>query len=44
MAQNEESRIAATQAAQALADAIVANPSSTPVVENPGTPRVQRAN
>ena len=34
MAQNEESRIAATQAAQALADAIVANPSSTPVVGN----------
>lgn len=32
MAQNEESRIAAMQAAQALADAIVANPSSTPVV------------
>ena len=36
MAQNEESRIAATQAAQALADAIVANPSSTPVVGNTG--------
>ena len=32
MAQNEESRIAALQAAQALADAIVANPASTPVV------------
>ena len=32
MAQNEESRIAATQAAQALADAIVANPASTPVI------------
>lgn len=32
MAQNEESRLAAIQAAQALADAIVANPSSTPVV------------
>ena len=31
MAQNEESRIAAEQAAQALADAIVANPGSTPV-------------
>ena len=31
MAQNEESRIAAEQAAQALADAIVANPSATPV-------------
>ena len=36
MAQNEESRIAATQAAQALADAIVANPSSTPVVGKSG--------
>ena len=33
LAQNEESRIAATQAAQALADAIVANPASTPVEE-----------
>jgi archaellum component FlaG (FlaF/FlaG flagellin family) len=32
MAQNEESRIVAEQAAQALADAIVANPGSTPVV------------
>ncbi|MDH3547422.1 MAG: hypothetical protein OEN22_09995 [Gammaproteobacteria bacterium] len=32
MAQNEESRVAAEQAAQALADAIVANPASTPVV------------
>ena len=32
MAQNEESRFTAEQAAQALADAIVANPSSTPVV------------
>ena len=32
MAQNEESRIAAEQAAQALADAIVANPSATPVI------------
>ncbi len=32
MAQNEESRVTAEQAAQALADAIVANPSSTPVV------------
>ncbi len=31
MAQNEESRIAAEQAAQALADAIVASPASTPV-------------
>jgi hypothetical protein len=36
MAQNEESRIAATQAAQALADAIVANPASTPVVGKSG--------
>jgi len=32
MAQNEESRVAAEQAAQALADAIVAAPASTPVV------------
>lgn len=32
LAQNEESRIAAEQAAQALADAIVASPASTPVV------------
>lgn len=32
MAQNEESRIVAAQAAQALADAIVANPRSTPVI------------
>ena len=32
MAQNEESRIAAEQGAQALADAIVSNPSATPVV------------
>jgi hypothetical protein len=36
MAQNEESRIAATQAAQALADAIVANPASTPVIGTTG--------
>ena len=36
MAQNEESRIAAVQAAQALADAIVANPASTPVVGTTG--------
>lgn len=36
MAQNEESRIAAEQAAQALADAIVANPASTPVVGKSG--------
>ena len=32
LAQNEESRVAAEQAAQALADAIVATPASTPVV------------
>ena len=32
MAHNEESRVTAEQAAQALADVIVANPSSTPVV------------
>lgn len=32
MAQNEESRVAADQAAQALADAIVSKPESTPVV------------
>jgi Tfp pilus assembly protein PilX len=36
MAQNEESRVAATQAAQALADAIVASPASTPVIGTPG--------
>ena len=36
MAQNEESRIAAIQAAQALADVIVANPASTPVVGKTG--------
>jgi len=36
MAQNEESRIAAVQAAQALADAIVANPASTPVIGTTG--------
>jgi len=36
MAQNEESRVAAAQAAQALADAIVASPASTPVVGQPG--------
>jgi len=36
MAHNEESRIAAEQSAQALADAIVANPSSTPVVGRVG--------
>lgn len=32
LAQNDESRIAAEQAAQALADAIVSSPASTPVV------------
>ena len=32
LAQNEESRVAAEQIAQALADAIVASPASTPVV------------
>ena len=36
LAQNEESRISADQAAQALADAIVANPVSTPVVGESG--------
>ncbi len=36
MAQNEESRIAAIQAAQALADVIVANPAATPVVGKTG--------
>lgn len=36
MAQNEESRIAAVQGAQALADAIVSNPAATPVVGGPG--------
>ena len=36
MAQNEESRIAAIQAAQALADVIVANPAATPVVGKSG--------
>mgnify|MGYP001813782838 CR=1 FL=1 len=36
MAQNEESRTAAVQAAQALADVIVANPASTPVVGTTG--------
>lgn len=36
MAQNEESRVAAEQAAQALADAIVANPASTPVIGTTG--------
>jgi Tfp pilus assembly protein PilX len=36
MAQNEESRVTAEQAAQALADAIVASPASTPVVGTTG--------
>ena len=36
MAQNEESRLAAIQAAQALADVIVANPASTPVFGKSG--------
>ena len=36
LAQNEESRIAAEQAAQALADAIVSTPASTPVVGTSG--------
>jgi len=36
MAQNEEARVAAIQAAQALADVIVANPASTPVVGKTG--------
>ena len=36
MAQNEESRIAAIQSAQALADVIVSNPAATPVVGKSG--------
>jgi len=36
LAQNEESRITAGQAAQALVDAIVASPASTPVVGTTG--------
>lgn len=36
MAQNEESQVAAIQAAQAMADAIVGNPNSTPVVGQSG--------
>ena len=36
MAQNEESRVAAIQGAQALADAIVSNPAATPVIGGPG--------
>jgi len=36
MALNEESRIAAAQGAQALADAIAANPAATPVIGGSG--------
>jgi hypothetical protein len=36
MAQNEESRIAAEQGAQALADAIVSDPKTTPVIGGSG--------
>lgn len=36
MAQNEESRVAAAQGAQALADAIASNPAATPVVGGSG--------
>ena len=36
MALNEESRVAAIQSAQALADVIVANPAATPVVGKTG--------
>lgn len=36
MAQNEESQVTAMQAAQALADVIVASPDSTPVVGGTG--------
>ena len=36
MAQNEESRIMATQGAQALADAIASDPNTTPVIGEPG--------
>ena len=36
LAQNEESQVAAGQAAQALIDAIVASPASTPVVGDTG--------
>lgn len=36
MAQNEESRIAAVQGAQALADAIVSDPQTTPVIGGTG--------
>jgi len=48
LAQNEESRVAAEQAAQALADSIVATPASTPVVGQSGylacTPGVSGCN
>jgi hypothetical protein len=36
MAQNEESRVAAAQGAQALADAIVSEPQTTPVIGGSG--------
>lgn len=36
MAQNEESRIAAAQGAQALADAILSDPQTTPVIGGSG--------
>jgi len=36
MAQNEESRLAAAQGAQALADAIVSIPAATPVIGGAG--------
>jgi len=36
MAQNEESRLAAAQGAQALADAIVSMPAATPVIGGAG--------
>ncbi len=36
MSQNEESRIVAIQGAQALADAIVSDPNTTPVIGDPG--------
>ncbi len=36
MAQNEESRVAAEQGVQALADAIFSNPSATPVIGGAG--------
>lgn len=36
IAQNQESQVTAGQAAQALADAIVANPESTPVIGTTG--------